>query len=85
MRSRSCSSNLRRCRSRRRVKLSLVIKNSKTSHNSTRRQLKQLLGIIPGCHGMNMDIDMFQRIADYIILLQAKVGLLQNLSSLYGV
>ncbi|KAK1550016.1 hypothetical protein Q3G72_012348 [Acer saccharum] len=71
----------RRGRSRRRVKLSLF--NNATN---SQRQLKQLRRIIPDCHEMDMDMEtLFQRIADYIILLQVKVGLLQNLSSLYGV
>ncbi|KAK3221729.1 hypothetical protein Dsin_008754 [Dipteronia sinensis] len=68
-------------RSRRRVKLSLF-----NNARNSQRQLKQHWRIIPDCHEMDTDMEtLFQRIADYIILLQVKVGLLQNLSSLYGV
>ncbi|XWS73167.1 hypothetical protein CRYUN_Cryun02cG0102500 [Craigia yunnanensis] len=52
---------------------------------SMERKLKQLQRMLPvGCPENNMET-LFQRTASYIFLLEAKVSLLQNLSTLYGV
>ncbi|KAL9445426.1 hypothetical protein AB3S75_018422 [Citrus x aurantiifolia] len=73
MLSRFSKRGVRNMRRKRRVKLSL-----------TGRRLKQLKRMIPsGCSEMNMET-LYQMTANYISLLQAKVSLLQSLSTFYG-
>ncbi|XVE98672.1 hypothetical protein REPUB_Repub03eG0127600 [Reevesia pubescens] len=58
---------------------------AETLRTSIERKLQQLQRLLPaGCPEINMET-LFQRTADYIFLLEAKVSLLQNLSTLYGV
>ena len=52
---------------------------------SIERKLRQLQRMLPaGCTEINMET-LFQRTAEYIFLLEAKLSLLQNLSTFYGV
>ncbi|KAG2692204.1 hypothetical protein I3843_08G041200 [Carya illinoinensis] len=76
-----------RMRTRRKKKLRLsFVESSKltTVKSSVQRKLKQLQRIIPGCLEMDME-NLFPRVANYILLLEEKVNVLKNLSTLYGV
>ncbi|OMP08066.1 hypothetical protein COLO4_06805 [Corchorus olitorius] len=58
---------------------------SESLRTSVERKLEELQRILPdACNEINMDT-LFQMTADYIFLLEAKVSLLQNLSTFYGV
>ncbi|XVF34311.1 hypothetical protein REPUB_Repub18cG0048800 [Reevesia pubescens] len=59
--------------------------SSESVRTSIERKLQQLQRMLPpGCPEINMET-LFQRTADYIFLLEAKVSLLHNLSTFYGV
>ncbi|KAK8602012.1 hypothetical protein V6N13_058323 [Hibiscus sabdariffa] len=52
---------------------------------STGRRLRQLQRMLPTAASETNADTLFQRTADYIFLLQAKLSLLHTLSALYGV
>ena len=55
-----------------------------TKSSSLQRKLRELLRIVPGSHD-GMDIQtLFQSIEDYITLLEAKLTVLRNLATFYG-
>ncbi|XWS70893.1 hypothetical protein CRYUN_Cryun03dG0088800 [Craigia yunnanensis] len=59
--------------------------SAESVRTSIKRKLQQLQRMLPvGCPEINRET-LFQRTADYIFLLEAKVSLLQNLSTFYGV
>ena len=73
----------------RRQSLSLSNESGAAAAESVRtsieRKLRQLQRMLPdGCPEIDMET-LFQRTAEYIFLLEAKVSLLQNLSTFYGV
>ncbi|EOY31590.1 hypothetical protein QQP08_025635 [Theobroma cacao] len=77
---------LMRGRKLRRQSLSSANDSSAESvRTSIERKLQQLQRILPAaCSEINMET-LFLRTAEYIFLLEAKVSLLQNLSTFYGV
>ncbi|KAL4298217.1 hypothetical protein GQ457_12G025060 [Hibiscus cannabinus] len=52
---------------------------------STGRQLRRLQRMLPTAGSETNADTLFQRTADYIFLLQAKLSLLHTLSALYGI
>ncbi|KAI5348956.1 hypothetical protein PRUPE_1G097700 [Prunus persica] len=70
---------------KRKLRLSLI-GNSKAAKSSIERKLMQLQKLIPGCiiNSSNPET-MFQEIANYIFLLEAKVNILRLLATSYGV
>ncbi|XWS16927.1 hypothetical protein CRYUN_Cryun33cG0023700 [Craigia yunnanensis] len=60
---------------------------SDPTRTSIERKLQQLQRMLPAgctCTEINMET-LFQRTAEYIFLLEAKVSLLHNLSTFYGI
>lgn len=94
MRTRSCSTsspiipqlrrvglNMKRIK-KKKLKLRLIKKPHEQAR--TLRKLKQLQRAIPGCHEMNHLGDLFEKTANYIFLLEAKLNLLRKLSTICG-
>lgn len=76
----------------RRKQVCMIIRGRKFPRqlrNSTERKLEQLQMMVPpaaaaACPEINMET-LFERTADYIFLLEAKLCLLRELSTFYGV
>ncbi|KAI4377661.1 hypothetical protein MLD38_015252 [Melastoma candidum] len=57
-----------------------------TNGSSARRELQKLRDIVPGCNKSNATSEaLFDKVTDYVLLLELKASLLRRIARMYGV